>query len=632
MAYQYPYQHPAAQRLSMNPQAARPDLPPVPPQLRSPAPSHPLGSPPLPVPPSPARPSSGMSVRPPLPPIPGTYLAQAAAGAPCLPLANEPQTLTDAESVTEHQRTSNGHVVSPRPYRAEAVIPAESLQSQADTYAPLPSTPSRPFPSSSSQPSTPNLQPPRLQLDFQQTGGSSLAPWEAPPGPHESNRPASAHLASPPSLAPRPPLTSFAPRPHSSYEVSSPMSGRPPSAGYGSGPTSAVPVEEQLAGIALTDAHVGRDSYDVGHARNGSTGYAGEGPAHPMAARYGSGSGPAPNPLGPAFQPHHPGPPLPPHPPLPSDQSRHGDSANGYGHNRTGSDAVPRPNGYGPSSTQLGLSPPGPSSRPHSAMTLPAAHLHSPQRPSSHSDTGYRNSFAGPPAPPRSPAPTSGGRGRATPSGLAGQAFAPQPEAGPSGHRLVAQPVADLSNLSSTFIHLFGPGSLTSPSSALPTSTSALAKLSGAQLNERVRWARQVLRFVERQQAELASAGGSTRISDPTLVRFVDVALKIILSSSEPPISSGESLYLRADLSSTGSFPAYKTKDPRAAFRDFESAANRGYKASWFRIGREYEAFGEWERARSAHEKGMSMGDCASTYVRTSAPQIEHGEADSYRT
>lgn len=148
-------------------------------------------------------------------------------------------------------------------------------------------------------------------------------------------------------------------------------------------------------------------------------------------------------------------------------------------------------------------------------------------------------------------------------------------------------------------------------------------------IQKKVAWAKQVLKFIERHQvsrfshplAHLAdlprlqsSAGESSRINDPTLVRWTDEALNHILSSAASNSPVPLALYLRGDLSSSGSFPSYRGKDSKSAFRDFEAAANAGYMKAWFRIGRSYEDAGDVRRAVGAYEKGVEKGDCGSTY------------------
>lgn len=130
-------------------------------------------------------------------------------------------------------------------------------------------------------------------------------------------------------------------------------------------------------------------------------------------------------------------------------------------------------------------------------------------------------------------------------------------------------------------------------------------------MQKKVAWAKQILKFIERTQA---SAGESSRISDPTLVRWTDEALNHILSSAASPQPVPLALYLRGDLSASGSFPSYRGKDAKSSFRDFEAAANAGYVKAWFRIGRAYEDFGDLRRAVGAYEKGVEKGDCGSTY------------------
>jgi len=157
------------------------------------------------------------------------------------------------------------------------------------------------------------------------------------------------------------------------------------------------------------------------------------------------------------------------------------------------------------------------------------------------------------------------------------------------------------------------------------------AHANGGDVSRKVAWSKQVLKFIERTQVsnyvglipvddssdELfpqAAAGESSRISDPTLVRWTDEALNHILTSASSSAPAPLALYLRGDLSASGSFPSYRSKDAKSSFRDFEAAANAGYVKSWFRIGRAYEDFGDIRRAVGAYEKGVEKGDCGSTY------------------
>ncbi|KAH8923364.1 HCP-like protein [Atractiella rhizophila] len=130
---------------------------------------------------------------------------------------------------------------------------------------------------------------------------------------------------------------------------------------------------------------------------------------------------------------------------------------------------------------------------------------------------------------------------------------------------------------------------------------------------QKVMWSREVLKFIERFQSSAASSSPNSpeagRITDPQLVRWTDEALKFILGSSLPLAT-----YLQGELSSTGSFPSYRQKDLKVAFREFEAAANKGWPRAWFRIGREYETFGDSGRAVMAFENGRKKGDCGCIY------------------
>ncbi|GAA5878812.1 hypothetical protein JCM16303_007193 [Sporobolomyces ruberrimus] len=153
--------------------------------------------------------------------------------------------------------------------------------------------------------------------------------------------------------------------------------------------------------------------------------------------------------------------------------------------------------------------------------------------------------------------------------------------------------------------------SVTHPDQKMLASMRDAAHANGGDVSKKVAWSKQVLKFIERTQA---AAGESSRISDPTLVRWTDEALNHILTSASSPSPVPLALYLRGDLSASGSFPSYRSKDAKSSFRDFEASANAGYVKSWFRIGRAYEDFGDIRRAVGAYEKGVEKGDCGSTY------------------
>ena len=73
---------------------------------------------------------------------------------------------------------------------------------------------------------------------------------------------------------------------------------------------------------------------------------------------------------------------------------------------------------------------------------------------------------------------------------------------------------------------------------------------------------------------------------------------------------------MRAMCASTGIYPQFIPHDPRTAFRDFERAAKSGYHAAWFKLGREYENFGDVQHAKECFERGMKHGVESCYYVR----------------
>lgn len=74
----------------------------------------------------------------------------------------------------------------------------------------------------------------------------------------------------------------------------------------------------------------------------------------------------------------------------------------------------------------------------------------------------------------------------------------------------------------------------------------------------KVSWAKNIFKFLERNQT-------GTTIADPNLVQWVDEAVRIVLqfAGSMPPVP--EALYLKADLTMSGTFPTILPKNPKAA-------------------------------------------------------------------
>jgi hypothetical protein len=118
---------------------------------------------------------------------------------------------------------------------------------------------------------------------------------------------------------------------------------------------------------------------------------------------------------------------------------------------------------------------------------------------------------------------------------------------------------------------------------------------------------------------------GPLRFEDPQLIPLVNAMTALILEVSNPnpmpkpaPMHIAEAVYMRAQCEASGAFAAASPsikKDPRTAFRDFEFAARNGYAAAWFKIGRDYENFGDMAHAKDAFERGVKAGDERCLYV-----------------
>lgn len=122
--------------------------------------------------------------------------------------------------------------------------------------------------------------------------------------------------------------------------------------------------------------------------------------------------------------------------------------------------------------------------------------------------------------------------------------------------------------------------------------------------------------------------GEFSKITDPTLVKWTDEAIRLILTTADNSMNPSlgnpvpEALYLRGELSSSGKFPSYRSKDLSMAFRDFEMAANMNYHPAWAKIALAYETYGEqnnskadFDRARRAYEEGVAKNEVTCTYV-----------------
>ncbi|KAI9451956.1 hypothetical protein F5148DRAFT_1301022 [Russula earlei] len=173
-----------------------------------------------------------------------------------------------------------------------------------------------------------------------------------------------------------------------------------------------------------------------------------------------------------------------------------------------------------------------------------------------------------------------------------------------------------------------GPPSLTAP---FPTIASLIAASPSAQNNSpasKVAWCRDVIGLVERlyvapnnQTGSADSASGPIHVADQELNDLVEIAIPMILQIANPnpvpqplPLHVSEAIYLRATFEATGAYPQHVQQNPRLAFRDFERAARAGFSAAWFKLGRDYENFGDFSRAKDCYERGIRKNNESCLY------------------
>jgi hypothetical protein len=174
-----------------------------------------------------------------------------------------------------------------------------------------------------------------------------------------------------------------------------------------------------------------------------------------------------------------------------------------------------------------------------------------------------------------------------------------------------------------------GPPALTAP---LPTIASLIAGLSSVQSSNNpastVVWCRDVIGLVDRLYVapnQTGSAGppsGPIHVADQELSNLVESAIPMVLqiANTNPapqplPLHIAEALYLRATFEATGSYPKFVPQNPRMAFRDFERAARAGFSAAWFKLGRDYENFGDFPHAKDCYERGIRNNNENCLYV-----------------
>ncbi|TEB18322.1 HCP-like protein [Coprinellus micaceus] len=190
--------------------------------------------------------------------------------------------------------------------------------------------------------------------------------------------------------------------------------------------------------------------------------------------------------------------------------------------------------------------------------------------------------------------------------------------------------------------------SLTATLPSVPTLLEAMPSITSPSLdaNLKVTWARDVFFLVDRAHhlhlAVTTPVGqpvpsvsdpitGPLPASalDPDIVRLAGTAVPLVLdiaaayphglpynqgasgsggSSQGMQAYEAEAVYMRAVLAGTGAFPQHVVFNPKAAFRDFETAARGGYAGAWYRLARDYEAFGDLKHARDCFERGAKLG------------------------
>jgi hypothetical protein len=175
------------------------------------------------------------------------------------------------------------------------------------------------------------------------------------------------------------------------------------------------------------------------------------------------------------------------------------------------------------------------------------------------------------------------------------------------------------------------PPSLTAP---LPTISSLIAALPSVQSSNnspasKVAWSRDVINLVDRlyvtpnQTDSTDPVSGPINVVDQELNNLVDIAIPLILQFANPvpvpqplPPYVAEAIYLRATFESTGAHPKFVQQNPRTAFRDFEKAARAGFSGAWFKLGRDYENFGDFPHAKDCYERGIRNNNESCLYVR----------------
>jgi len=134
-----------------------------------------------------------------------------------------------------------------------------------------------------------------------------------------------------------------------------------------------------------------------------------------------------------------------------------------------------------------------------------------------------------------------------------------------------------------------------------------LVQAPGQDILWKIQWCRDVLFLYDRQKTA----------PDPELRRLAPVAASVIQQTAATRPAPPEAIYMLGILESTGSIPEQIPHNPRNAFRDFEAAARGGHHVAWFNLGRDYENFGNNDKARECFDRGIKHGNAPNClYVR----------------